>query len=142
VLLSDGHVAPRPALAELAEVRNHRSLEHRFDAEPGEELVEDLVSNEATSLDVPHGGADPGGASALGDTIASHEEGYGLWSPARRSPVSGTRSRSAKDILHLRFAQDLTQLEVAEHLGISQMHVSRLQRRELDRLRTASQACS
>ena len=38
-------------------------------------------------------------------------------------------------IMRLRFYDDLTQSEIAERLGISQMHVSRLMRRCLDDLR-------
>jgi RNA polymerase sigma-B factor len=40
-----------------------------------------------------------------------------------------------KMILYLRFFQDLSQSEVARRLGISQMHVSRLQNRALQRLK-------
>ena len=40
-------------------------------------------------------------------------------------------------ILRLRFEEDLTQAEIAERVGISQMHVSRLLRRSLDRLGAA-----
>jgi RNA polymerase sigma-B factor len=38
-------------------------------------------------------------------------------------------------ILHLRFFEGLTQSEIAERLDISQMHVSRLIRNSLDRIR-------
>jgi RNA polymerase sigma-B factor len=38
-------------------------------------------------------------------------------------------------IIHLRFYEELTQSEIAERLGISQMHVSRLMRRCLEDLR-------
>jgi RNA polymerase sigma-B factor len=38
-------------------------------------------------------------------------------------------------VLHLRFARELTQAEIADVLGISQVHVSRLIRGALDRLR-------
>ena len=38
-------------------------------------------------------------------------------------------------ILNLRFVEDLTQSEIAERIGISQMHVSRLLRRALDAVR-------
>ncbi len=38
-------------------------------------------------------------------------------------------------ILHLRFFDGLTQSQIAEQVGISQMHVSRLIRRSLDKIR-------
>jgi RNA polymerase sigma-B factor len=38
-------------------------------------------------------------------------------------------------ILHMRFMQDMTQSEIAEQIGVSQMQISRLLRRSLHRLR-------
>jgi RNA polymerase sigma-B factor len=43
-------------------------------------------------------------------------------------------------ILQMRFVEDLTQTEIAERVGISQMQVSRLLRRSLEQLRTLTQA--
>ncbi|MBI3910055.1 MAG: sigma-70 family RNA polymerase sigma factor [Armatimonadetes bacterium] len=40
-----------------------------------------------------------------------------------------------KEIIELRYYRNLTQREAARRLGVSQMHVSRLERRALDRLR-------
>ena len=40
----------------------------------------------------------------------------------------------------MRFVEDLTQTEIAERVGISQMQVSRLLRRTLDQLRTLTHA--
>ena len=40
-------------------------------------------------------------------------------------------------LLRLRFFDDLTQREIAERLGLSQMHVSRLIRLAIDELRDA-----
>ena len=42
-----------------------------------------------------------------------------------------------REILRLRFFEGLTQREIADRVGISQMHVSRLIRRSLDQLRIA-----
>ncbi len=38
-------------------------------------------------------------------------------------------------ILHLRFFEGLTQSQIAQRVGISQMHVSRLIRRALEKIR-------
>ena len=43
-------------------------------------------------------------------------------------------------ILRLRFENDLTQSEIAERLGISQMHVSRIIRQAVNRLQEAAGA--
>jgi RNA polymerase sigma-B factor len=43
-------------------------------------------------------------------------------------------------VLKLRFVDDLTQSEIAERIGVSQMQVSRLIRRALERLRTVAEA--
>ena len=60
---------------------------------------------------------------------------------ATRSPAPGTRSpRWSAQVLELRFMHDLTQREIGERIGYSQMHVSRLLRRALTRLETAASA--
>jgi RNA polymerase sigma-B factor len=40
-----------------------------------------------------------------------------------------------RKILYLRFGEDLTQAEIAEQVGVSQMQVSRLLRKSVRRLR-------
>ena len=40
-----------------------------------------------------------------------------------------------RKILHLRFYDGLTQSQIAQQVGISQMHVSRLIRRSLEKMR-------
>ncbi len=40
-----------------------------------------------------------------------------------------------REILRMRFEEGLTQTQIADRVGISQMHVSRLIRRSLDRMR-------
>jgi RNA polymerase sigma-B factor len=57
----------------------------------------------------------------------------------RATLVPALRALPARDrrLLHLRFTDGLTQSEIADEVGISQMHVSRLLRRALDELSTA-----
>ena len=45
-----------------------------------------------------------------------------------------------QEILRLRFVDDLTQREIGERVGVSQMHVSRLLRRALDKVQAAAEA--
>ena len=57
-------------------------------------------------------------------------------STAPRSRRCSRRSPSATaEVLHLRFVEDLTQSEIADQVGVSQMHVSRILRATLDQLR-------
>jgi len=45
-----------------------------------------------------------------------------------------------REAIRLRFEQDLTQAEIGERIGVSQMQVSRILRQSLTRLRTIVQA--
>ena len=38
-------------------------------------------------------------------------------------------------MLHLRFVEDMTQSEIADQVGVSQMHVSRILRATVEKLR-------
>ena len=52
-------------------------------------------------------------------------------------PVLSTRDRQ---IVLLRFTEDLTQRQIGERMGLSQMHVSRILRQSLGTLRAAAKA--
>jgi RNA polymerase sigma-B factor len=52
----------------------------------------------------------------------------------------GVLTPDERDALSLRFAGDLSQTEIAKRLGVSQMTISRLQRRGLERLRCELEA--
>ena len=75
------------------------------------------------------------GAGAL-DTIGDDDEGYELAEHRAllRRGLDGLGARE-REILRLRFAVGLTQREIAQRIGISQMHVSRLIRRTVEELR-------
>src|SRR5438477_342279 len=53
--------------------------------------------------------------------------------------IVGELPRREQVILHLRFFEGLTQSEIANRLGISQMHVSRLLARSLAKLRGSAE---
>jgi RNA polymerase sigma-B factor len=107
-----------------------------------EEVLEGLQTAEAyaaVSLDAPVAGEDDEESTRL-DSVGIEDADLGvaddvvtIFSAAKHLP---TRERQ---ILYLRFGEDLTQSEIARHVGISQMQVSRLLRRSLHRLRELTQ---
>lgn len=68
--------------------------------------------------------------------VAMDDPGFDLVED-RQALAEGLRSLPPREriILHLRFEEGLLQSEIAERVGVSQMHVSRLIARSLDALR-------
>ncbi|MEU0435974.1 RNA polymerase sigma factor SigF [Streptomyces sp. NPDC006290] len=52
------------------------------------------------------------------------------------APLIAQLGDRERRIIHMRFVDELTQAQIGEHLGVSQMHVSRLLNRTLAKLRT------
>jgi RNA polymerase sigma-B factor len=103
-----------------------------------EEVLEAFAGASArrtASLDAPIGSSEPD-QSRLGDTVGTEEEGYDrveAW--ATIAEALPTLSERERVVLRLRFVEDLTQSQIAEQIGHSQMHVSRILRGALARLR-------
>jgi RNA polymerase sigma-B factor len=100
------------------------------------EAMEAATAYEATSLDSPPPSKDAGeGAPVRGESIGREDVGYEL--VELREALGGTIAalpERERLILRLRFHEDMTQHEIADRVGLSQMHVSRLLRRSLDKL--------
>jgi RNA polymerase sigma-B factor len=93
----------------------------------------------ALSLDSPSGHPGEDGAPEWGELLGAEEARYDLVEyGVTLGPVLRALPQRQRAILQLRFAEDMTQSEIAETLGISQMHVSRLLRQALGRLRTVA----
>ena len=107
-----------------------------------EEVLEALETTAAYApapLDAPYHG-DQDGDRTLGDSLGAEDPGYGLVELSQAvSPAFRALPAREQAILKLRFIDDLTQQEIADQVGISQMHVSRLLSRSLDRLAAAAQ---
>ncbi len=108
-----------------------------------EQVIDALAALEAyetCSLEARHGSADDEGVS-YAETLGEDDERYELieCDVALRSALTEIAPRERR-ILRLRFVDDLTQSEIAERVGISQMQVSRLLRRSLERLRTLTRS--
>jgi RNA polymerase sigma-B factor len=90
---------------------------------------------ETLSLDAPRPGVE-NDAMTYGEAIGQEDERYELVE-LDATVVAALAYVPERDrlMLHMRFVEDLTQTEIAARVGISQMQVSRLLRRALDRLR-------
>jgi RNA polymerase sigma-B factor len=90
-----------------------------------------------TSLDAPLD-SDDSESSSFADQIGAEDDQLeNLEYRAALAPEMAKLPERERRILYLRFYKGLTQSEIAELLGISQMHVSRLLNRTLMRLREA-----
>jgi RNA polymerase sigma-B factor len=107
------------------------------------EAMEAATAYEAASLDAPRAAGADDGDWTYGDSLGADEHGYELVEIGEtlRGTLEALPARE-RVILKLRFEQDLTQAEIAERVGVSQMHVSRLLRRSLDRLSAAGAAAA
>ncbi|MGW2620861.1 RNA polymerase sigma factor SigF [Streptomyces sp. NPDC001500] len=105
---------------------------------PEEEVVDaQLASNgyRSASLDAAIGGNEDGEA-ALADFIGDEDAALGLVEDFHAlAPMIAELDERDRQIIHWRFVEELTQKEIGERLGVSQMHVSRLITRMLTRLR-------
>jgi RNA polymerase sigma-B factor len=104
-----------------------------------EDVIEALVANRgysAESLDAPAPGADDDRGATLGDRIAGRDSDLAQ-AEARATLDSLLVALKPRDreILRLRFEEDLTQQEISTRVGVSQMQVSRIIRASIDRLR-------
>jgi len=99
------------------------------------DALQAIQAYESLSLDAPRPGATDE-ATSYGDAMGEEDARYELVElDATVSAVLGRIPQRERQILRMRFVEDLTQTEIAARVGISQMQVSRLLRRSLDQLR-------
>ncbi len=101
-----------------------------------------LASNgyNSSSLDAAIGGSEDG-ESALQDFIGNEDTDLALVEDFHAlAPLIAELGERDRRIIHMRFVEELTQAQIGERLGVSQMHVSRLLSRTLARLRAGMTA--
>jgi RNA polymerase sigma-B factor len=116
------------------------AAELRCSVEKVLEAQEAAASYEAASLDAPTA-QDDADSAPLVDLMGHEDSSYEL--VESRDAIASTWKalpEVERKALELRFMHDLTQREIGDRIGYSQMHVSRLLRRALDRLETAAAA--
>ncbi|MEZ5379532.1 MAG: SigB/SigF/SigG family RNA polymerase sigma factor [Acidimicrobiales bacterium] len=118
-----------PSVQELAERTGYSD----------DEIIEALdvqTAYRASSIDLPAGTKDDGPGHALAARLGETDGGFhqAEVSMAVQSLIEKLPDRE-REIIELRFFGGLKQQEIADRMGISQMHVSRLLRRALDQMR-------
>lgn len=116
-----------PTVAELAEYLEF-SIEDVLDA------LETCRAHHAASLDAPYddGEGESGtmveSFGSLDPSLQSADERVTIAAAAQQLPPR------EREVLSLRFVQDMTQTQIAERIGVSQMQVSRILRRAISHL--------
>jgi len=104
------------------------------------EAIDAAHNYHPASLDAPvmHDGEDH---CALSETLGDDDEGFELAEHRQALAASwSTLSDVEREVLSLRLVHELTQREISQRIGCSQMHVSRLLRRSMTRLDAAAMA--
>jgi RNA polymerase sigma-B factor len=123
-----------PTAAQIAE-RMDSSVEHVLEARAAS------WAHHGISLDRPSGADDEDERRTLGDTLGFTDEAFGhAENSATLDHMLAGLSDRERTVLNLRFREDLTQAEIGERVGLSQMHVSRIIRQAIEQLRATHPA--
>ena len=141
--LKELHLRLGAATAELSQRLGRAPTPTELAAELGmdrDEVVEGLVAGSSyNTLSIDSGGGSGSGtedapaiADTLGDVDLSLDQ---IENREALRPLLEALPERERTVLLLRFFESLTQTQIAERVGISQMHVSRLLAKSLARLR-------
>jgi RNA polymerase sigma-B factor len=115
------------------------SAEVRIDTAEVLEILEAKHNRRPLSLDAPPVGEDPEDASGA-EWVGRPDGNFDLVDDRlAMEAVLPSLDEREREVLRLRFVEELPQTEIALRVGCSQMHISRLLRRSLDKLREESE---
>jgi RNA polymerase sigma-B factor len=104
------------------------------------EALEAAAAYRASSLDAPRSAQGEDAGDTVADSIGHDDSAFQRAEErATLEPLLARISARERIVLELRFGADLTQAEIGERIGVSQMQVSRLIRQALARLRAGLQ---
>nr|WP_268869604.1 SigB/SigF/SigG family RNA polymerase sigma factor [Conexibacter woesei] len=128
-----GHAGRSPTPSQLGK-------ETGLDVEAVLEALEVAGAHRALSLDAPAGNEEEGTTATLVDRLGRDDDELDrAGDRATIERLASVLEPREREILRLRFVEDMTQSEIGARVGVSQMHVSRLIRTALTRMRLASQ---
>ena len=134
------------AIGALSEQHHRQPSVHEIAVAVGateEDVLEALQAGgayRAVSFEAPAGGSGED-AATLADSVGMREDGFDRAEDrATLDALLDCVGAREREVLRLRFEQDMTQAEIGAAIGVSQMQVSRIIRQALQRLRDAAQA--
>jgi RNA polymerase sigma-B factor len=121
-----GQLGRSPSIAEIAAA---------LETTP-EEVLEAMEAGTAYApVSLSSGGGDEGELDPM-ETLGHEDEEFERTEQrASLQPALDALPERERKILRMRFEEGMTQTQIAEHVGVSQMHVSRLIRKSLARMR-------
>jgi RNA polymerase sigma-B factor len=123
-----GRLGRNPSVAEIA-------AHSQISEEEVLEAIEAASAYETRSLDAPAPAEDDEGRS-YAETMGNSDDRFELVDDCEAvAKAIKTLPVRERRILHMRFMEDMTQSEIAQEIGVSQMQISRLLRRALKQLR-------
>lgn len=138
--LKELHLRLGAATAELSQRLGRAPTASELAAEldmDREEVVEGLIAGSSyNTLSIDSGGGNDEDAPAIVDTLGDIDLSLDrIENREALRPLLAALPERERIVLALRFFESLTQTQIAERVGISQMHVSRLLAKSLARLR-------
>ncbi|OMC33051.1 RNA polymerase subunit sigma [Mycobacterium sp. GA-1841] len=138
--LKELHLRLGAATAELSQRLGRAPTASELAAEldmDREEVVEGLVAGSSyNTLSIDSGGGGDEDAPAIVDTLGDMDSGLDqIDNRETLRPLLAQLPERERTVLVLRFFESMTQTQIAERVGVSQMHVSRLLAKSLARLR-------
>ena len=141
--LQELRIAISRATAELGQTNGRSPTVAELAAHLGvaeDDILEGLESAQAyatLSLDASSGDADEDGGS-LADTLGGEDPSLAeVETRQTLSPLLAGLAPRERRVIQMRFYENLTQAQIAERVGVSQMHVSRLLAKSLAQMRTS-----
>ena len=132
--IADDIRAAKGRTASVAEIASEYGEDHGFVLE----AMEADARRSPMSMDQPVRGDDSGEMPALAETIPTTDPGFERTESTMAGRTAELQDREWR-ALELRYGRDLTQREIGEEIGVSQMQVSRILRRSLNELLGAVQ---
>jgi RNA polymerase sigma-B factor len=128
------HLRRQPSVGEIGEALG-------VDEEDVLEALQAGGAYRAISFDAPRGHGGDEDVTTLAESIGIDESGFDRAEErATLERLLATVTPRERDVLRMRFEEDMTQAEIGAVIGVSQMQVSRVIRQALARLRAAADA--